>query len=218
MAISALLAVWETSNEGGIVNCNRDKWKHADGEKRVNRLEKLTKLNPKGNKYVHSAGKSELTVDDLNGAMAGVDQTGLYTLMVKVINDRTAQKPLYESIEAKIRKYATASGWKSPRNEDRIQGLTRLAMFEEVNCQVCPICKGNETDPFNPTKKCTGCNGTGRPIITDELRARSLGISPAAYCKTWFPRYKKIREVVGDCVPRVQRQINNGLEEGEINI
>lgn len=177
-------------------------------------IETLARLNPKTAKMDGvGGGNSDLTTSDISACLSGADKTGCYALMVKVCGDRSVQKPLFYRIYNIVVTMATKHGWKSPRGADRLRSLTQLAVFELVNDEVCEICDGSGYDPFKPTTKCKACAGTGRPIITDQLRASALGISPSAWSQTWYRRLEKIKLVIQDHEHKAIKKIYKQMKD-----
>lgn len=161
-------------------------------------MEKLTRLNPKTTSLNPSGGKSELTTADIAAACANANAIGMDILLTKICGQRRPMVPLFYEIYRMVIDEAIKGGWKSPKGSDRLRSLTQLAIYETVNEMACPTCKGRKFSKQAPTKACGRCNGTGIYRIEGDIRADALGVSRAAWYKTWASRYEIIRKLVKD--------------------
>jgi len=174
----------------------------------------LTRLNAKVQSFSDSGGKSELTTSDIAAACSGSDKLGLSVLLLKVCDDRSAQEPFFYRLYNRITDLATKQKWKTDkRGDDRIRSVMQLALFEKIAEKKCPTCNGTRYDPFDPTKKCEQCKGSGEWLLEDRDRAHAIGVSKQAWSKTWTNRYQDICAVIEGTEYTAKHQIWAKLTE-----
>lgn len=158
----------------------------------------LARLNCKTQSFSDGGGHSTLAVSDIAAACSDADPLGVSILLHKVCGDRSQHPMIFYSLYQDVITIVAKYGWKGGRKE-RFRDITNLAIFETMNKEVCPVCKGSGRDPLKPVRKCRSgviSDDVCRPVIFDKDRAQALRISPSAWCQTWGGRYEKLRERV----------------------
>lgn len=158
--------------------------------------ELLRLLNPRTSQLTDSsAGIPLITVDDVNAACAGVDQAGLDLLLVRVCNDRQAQRRAFYSLYQEVVQLAVDQRWKiREKGEEKLRSLTQLVIFELTNKPICPKCNGTK---FNRNfRPCKSCGGTGFYKIKESQRARALNVAPSTWTRVWAYRYAEVLSLI----------------------
>ena len=91
---------------------------------------------------------------------------------------------------------STLSGigaWRVPRHEWLLD-LSRLALYEDIDPQICPICKGMGQALVNSKIViCRACGGSQRASLMDSDRARFMKIDKSGWSRVWRDRYNDLK-------------------------
>lgn len=158
--------------------------------------ELLKLLNPRGVQLTDTGGSVPLiTSDDINAACSGADPIGLDVLLIKVCNDRQAQRRAFYSLYQEVIQLAVDQRWKiRERGEEKLRSLTQLVIFELTNKPRCPKCNGTKyTRNFKP---CKVCGGTGFYKIKESQRAKALNVAPSTWARVWAYRYGEVLSLI----------------------
>src|SRR3990167_6653011 len=84
-------------------------------------------------------------------------------------------------------------GWRVPR-PDWLLDLSRLALYEDIDPQVCTICKGvGQVVIKSKIVVCGGCGGSQRASLRDSDRSRLMGIDRSGWSRVWRDRYNDLK-------------------------
>ena len=84
-------------------------------------------------------------------------------------------------------------GWRVPR-PDWLLDLSRLALYEDIDPQTCPICLGVAQALVNSKiVVCQACGGSQRSSLSDSDRSRLMGIDRSGWSRLWRDRYNDLK-------------------------
>lgn len=142
-----------------------------------------------------------LTGLDIAGAlsMGGARREESLMVMLKWVQDKSVQEPLFYILYDRVVGLAVKRGWKVRKGEEFLRKLTRLAIAEIATPNLCPTCNGRREVWLRgeslPTK-CPHCNGVGVRDMEDQDRAALVGITKSSWCELWRDRYPEVRGIM----------------------
>ena len=146
-----------------------------------------------------------IRVSDIAQALGMVKNTSARLLMRVKYSDGQDSLPELESrfldalergMLGHIVELAAPQRWKIPR-PGFLRDLGRLALAEHIAPKLCPRCGGRQTIMRRRlVQTCPRCEGKGTINITDQERARLMGVSRDAWRHSWRERYRAIAGIL----------------------
>lgn len=153
-------------------------------------LEFLTALTPQ-------SVKGDITPDeqprrkwqDVAGAlgMGDLSQEAYLLARAKYCHDLSASEVLQQVMTKKCAQLIARRKWKSQRNLAPI--LARVACFEVLSHQLCPVCRGTGV-LYKET--CEFCGGIGRERVPEAHKYQMANIDKRNWQRRWRSRYDEI--------------------------
>lgn len=160
-----------------------------------NPKELLSLLNQKIQHFALAPGGIPyFTPEDIAGIVSKLanPNTRLYA-RIKYAQQTGFAEELAHCMRIEARTLSGIGGWRVPR-PDWLLDLSRLAIYEDVDPQICTICKGASQRLINSKiVVCSGCNGSQRATLQDTDRARYMGLDYSNWHKKWKNRYHDLK-------------------------
>lgn len=174
----------------------------------------LKLLNPRSARLDGlNGGIPELTNDDINAACAGADSLGLDILLARICADKTAQHRAFYSLYQEVIQLAVDRQWRiREKGDEKLRGLTQLAIFELTDSHRCPKCKG--TGYNKRLRPCRSCGGTGFYNVRPIQRAKALGIAASTWQRVWAYRFADVMALMATHEASALKVIGCKLKRG----
>jgi len=159
----------------------------------------------------HSTDNTGLTAALVSAAMAGANKPGLELLIGQVCG-RADISALHDVFYPEVESTAKRLNWRLRASDAARAGcLLRIVIVETLLDKKCPSCRGTKYSKIEPSKHCRTCKGTGVWVMHDFAKAEYIGISPAAFSKTWIERQEELKYLLGRRIYQAVRRIKLNL-------
>lgn len=164
-------------------------------------LETIVNLNPLGMETLLWQSRGDIPLidpHDMAYLMSRIRTPGAgYLLRVKYGGQMGCLIDLEYALYHRVLKIATNQKWKTPKEyigTEPFRKACRLAIWENINPHICPVCLGRaEARIENKVVQCGECHGSGRVSIDDDFRQRVLEITD---WPDYMRRYRRIQMIL----------------------
>lgn len=157
-------------------------------------LEYLTALTPQGVKAdIAPDDQKRRKWQDVAGAlgMGELSEEAYLLARAKYCHEIPASEKLQKVMTKKSTQLITRRKWKSKRNLGPI--LARVACFEVLSHQRCPVCRGTGV-LYKET--CEFCDGVGRERVPEAHKYEMANIDKRNWQRRWRERYEEIYQML----------------------
>lgn len=130
-----------------------------------------------------------LRAEDIAACMSGLESGPYLLLRYLWCQDGTVENELRAIIQQEVYVLANHNSWGCKNNINRLNALSKMALYEFQKVNLCKPCKGTGV---KLNQVCARCNGSGKKKMTQAERAKVCGIKPSNWVRSWEQKYEEI--------------------------
>lgn len=150
---------------------------------------------------IMASSYQRITPEDVLHAMGSIKHEGASMLIrVKWAGQYYWVPELERLLWLAILGLAKREFWKYPKSmegKELYRGMSKLALSENINPNICLECGGcgQEITPEGKLSNCKPCRGSGKSTHSDRSRSRLLDMPREEFRDYWSDRYRRVQGI-----------------------